>query len=169
MTSTSELANALTLPLPVSSYGGYVHRGEEEQARFQQPVASGTREDQQLTPTPAPPDGLQSLDGVEDQQPHVPGQEQEQEQQEETEDPTVPTRRCSVKGCKKLIRGVFSFFFLSNKYTSNNGLSTHFPLIFHSFFPIFFFHPSLFITFSLSITLYRHLRIQNVSTLPNPL
>ena len=107
-TSTSELANALTQLVPVSSYGGYVQRGEEEQAQFQQPVVSGTREDQRTTPTPTPPDGFQSPDGVENQQPQEQGQEQEQEQQEE-EDPTIPTRRCSVKGCKKGIHGVLSF------------------------------------------------------------
>ena len=50
----SELANALTLPVPVSSYGGYVQQGEEEQARFQQPAASSTQEDRQTIPTPAP-------------------------------------------------------------------------------------------------------------------
>ena len=53
--SMSELANALTLPVPVSSYGGYVQQGEEEQARFQQPAASSMQEDRQTIPTPAPP------------------------------------------------------------------------------------------------------------------
>jgi hypothetical protein len=108
-TSTSELANALTLPVSASSYGGYVQLGEA-QARFQQPVASSTREDQRTTPTPAP-DDIQSPDGVEDQRRRGKGQEEEEEQQGEEEDPTVPTRRCSVKGCKKVIRGMFSFTF----------------------------------------------------------
>ena len=151
-TSTSELANALTLPVPVSSYGGYVQRGEEEQAGLQEPAASGTREDQRTTSTPGPPDGFQSLDSVEDLDQQRQGQEQEQEQQGEEEDPTVPTRRCSVKGCKKVIRGVFSFSssFLSNKYASNNGLytpPTRFPrlLLISFFFPIFFHFTLLFL------------------------
>ncbi|KIK02776.1 hypothetical protein K443DRAFT_5908 [Laccaria amethystina LaAM-08-1] len=107
-TSTSELANTLTLPAPVSNYGGYVQR-EEEQARFQQPVASSTREDRWTTLTPAS-DDIQSPDGVEYQRRRRgQGQEEEEEQQreqeqQEEEDPTVPTRRCSVKGCKKDLR-----------------------------------------------------------------
>ena len=149
----SELANALTLPVPVSSYGGYVQRGEENQARFQQPVVSGTREDQRTTPTTALPDGFQSPDSVEDQQPQGQEQEQEQEQQQEEEDPTVPMRRCSVKGCKKVIRGVFSvssFFFLSNKYARTMDCirpQLTFP-VFLFFFHLFF-NPLLFIPFSL--------------------
>ncbi|EDR06701.1 uncharacterized protein LACBIDRAFT_299800 [Laccaria bicolor S238N-H82] len=146
VTTTSELANALTLPVTVSSYAGYAQREEE---RFQQPVASSTQEDQGTMPTPAS-DDMQSPHSEDQPQ----GQEQEQHEEEEEDDPTVPTRRCSVKGCKKVIRGMV--------YAQTRIL----PL---PPFPSFFSLLTSLLVFTPTNTPNRHLRIQNVSPLPNAL